>query len=286
MQDFEAQTRAFAAQIEGELEAGHLNFPTSMNISLRIKQRADDPDSSIDDIVAIVRGEPVLSAKAIRMANAMLLNPYGAHITSLNNAVKRIGLAALRCLSFAVAAEQLAQDHRSKQSQQIAEQLWHHSIDIASWSYAFAHRLRTANPDAAMLAGLMVDIGQFFLLSRVSAYPALEANLDRFAEFVAVWHEPIARSVLEIFELPDDILDAFAFEYPYGSEWPPASLRDIVRTATLATEIVNPFDTLLKIPPRVELFDNGLAGIDREQFEELLNEARAGKDSMIEAICG
>ncbi|GHT85295.1 hypothetical protein AGMMS49543_16450 [Betaproteobacteria bacterium] len=284
MQEFEAQTRAFAAQIERELESGQLNFPTSMDVSLRIKKLADDPESSIDDIVAVVRTEPVLSAKTIRMSNAMLLNPYGAHITSVNNAVKRIGLAALRCLAFAVAAEQLTQDKRSKELQGIASALWRHSVDIASWSYAFAHHLRTVNPDAAMLAGMMVNIGQFFLLSRMSAFPALEENLDRFAEFVSVWHEPIARSVLEVFELPDDILDAFEYEDPYGGEWPPANLRDIVRLATLAAEAVNPFDELLKVKPHPELLEDSLAGIGKDQFTGLLEAARAGKNAMLEAV--
>ncbi|MDR2924536.1 MAG: HDOD domain-containing protein, partial [Azoarcus sp.] len=68
MQEFEAQVRALAARIEQELEEGHLNFPTSMEISLRIKKLADDPASSIDEIVVFVRAEPVLSAKVIRMA--------------------------------------------------------------------------------------------------------------------------------------------------------------------------------------------------------------------------
>ena len=132
MQDFEAQTRALAARIEQELEEGHLNFPTSMEVSLRIKQLADDPDSSIDSIITAVRAEPVLSAKVIRMANAILLNPYGTHITSITNAVRRIGLAALRCLAFAVAAEQIIQDHRSPHLRALAVDLWRHSTDIAS----------------------------------------------------------------------------------------------------------------------------------------------------------
>jgi HD-like signal output (HDOD) protein len=286
MQEFEAQTRAFAAQIERELESGHLNFPTSMDVSLRIKKLADDPDSSIDDIVTVVRAEPVLAAKTIRMSNAMLLNPYGAHITSVNNAVKRIGLAALRCLAFAVAAEQLTQDKRSKGLQKIASSLWRHSVDIASWSYSIAHHLRTVNPDTAMLAGMMVDIGQFFLLSRVSSFPALEENIERFAEFVSVWHEPIARSVLEVFELPDDILDAFEYEDPYGGEWPPANLRNIVRVASLAAEAGNPFDELLKIKPHPEFFEDCIVGIGKEQFTGLLEAARAGKDSMLGAVLG
>ncbi|GHU04458.1 hypothetical protein AGMMS49960_20160 [Betaproteobacteria bacterium] len=180
--------------------------------------------------------------------------------------------------------EQLTQDKRSKELQGIASALWRHSVDIASWSYAFAHHLRTVNPDAAMLAGMMVNIGQFFLLSRMSAFPALEENLDRFAEFVSVWHEPIARSVLEVFELPDDILDAFEYEDPYGGEWPPANLRDIVRLATLAAEAVNPFDELLKVKPHPELLEDSLAGIGKDQFTGLLEAARAGKNAMLEAV--
>jgi HD-like signal output (HDOD) protein len=282
MQDFGAQTRALAAQIERELEEGHLNFPTAMEISLRIKQLADDPNSSIDDIVAVVRTEPVLSAKVIRMANAMLLNPYGAHITSVNNAVKRIGLAALRCLAFAVAAEQLTQDHRSPHLRKLAVDLWRHSADVASWAYAFAHHLRTTNPDTALLAGMMVDIGQFFLLARAASYPALEKNIDRFTEFMSVWKTPISRSVLEAFELPDDIIDALDDETFCNGDWPPQTLRSIVRTALLASDAPNPFEREKpSMPENADDFE-----FDQQQFTALLDVTRIGKDSVLNAVFG
>ncbi|MCL1824885.1 MAG: HDOD domain-containing protein [Betaproteobacteria bacterium] len=279
MQDFEAQTRTLAAQIELELEEGHLNFPTAMEISLRIKQLADDPNSSIDDIVAVVRTEPVLSAKVIRMANAMLLNPYGARITSVNNAVKRIGLAALRCLAFAVSAEQLTQDHRSPHFRALATGLWQHSADVASWAYVFAHHLRTVNPDTAMHTGMMVDIGQFFLLARAADYPALESNIGRFSEFMAVWKDPISRSVLEAFELPDEMVDALDGEAPCDG-WPPQTLRGIVQTAILASDAPNPFE---HGKPCVPQGDSDTES-DRQQLASLLDATRAGKDAILNAI--
>ncbi|MDR2015838.1 MAG: HDOD domain-containing protein [Azoarcus sp.] len=282
MQDFEAQTRALAAQIEQELEEGHLNFPTSMEISLRIKQLADDPNSSVDDIVAVVCAEPVLSAKVIRMANTMLLNPYGARITSVNNAVKRIGLAALRCLAFAVAAEQLSQDRRPPHLRKIATDLWRHLADIASWAYAFAHHLRAVNPDTAMLTGMMVDIGQFFLLARVADYPALESNIDRFFEFMDVWKAPISRSVLEAFELPNDIVDALDNETFREDGWPPQTLHDIVQAAIQASNVPNP--TERRKPSRQK--DGSNTGFDQQQLATLLDETRAGKDAILNAIYG
>ena len=286
MQDFDAQAQAFSEQIEAELEDGRLNFPTSLDVSLRVKRLADDPDSSLDAIASVVKAEPVLSAKAVRMANAVLLNPYGSNISDVNTAVKRIGLASLRCLAFAVAAEQLSQDHRSKHMRLIASGLWMHSVDVASWSYAIAHHLRTVNPDTAMLAGMMVDIGQFFLLARASSYPALEENLERFAEFVAVWNEPVGRAILEVFELPEDILDAFEYENPYGGSWPPANLGDLIFVASLAAETPNPFDSALGIKRRPELFDSCIAGIEKDKLDALLDAARAGKMEMLAAVCG
>jgi HD-like signal output (HDOD) protein len=180
MQEFERQAQAFASQIEDELQEGRLNFPTALDVSLRIKRLADNPESTMEEIAAAVRAEPVLSAKAVRMANAVLLNPYGRPVTSVNEAVKRIGLSALRCLAFAVAAEQLAQDHRSRQMRLVASGLWMHSVDVAAWSYALARHLCTVRPDTAMLAGIMIDIGQFFLLARAADYPALEENMSRW----------------------------------------------------------------------------------------------------------
>lgn len=286
MHDFDAQAQAFSAQIEAELEEGRLNFPTALDVSLRIKDVADNPGSTLDEIAALVRAEPVLSAKAVRMANAVQLNPYGNQITTVNDAVKRIGLAALRCLAFAVAAEQLAQDHRSKSMRLIASGLWMHSVDVASWSYAFARHLRKVNPDTAMLAGMMVDIGQFFLLARAADYPALEGDMNRFAEFVATWEEPVGRALLEAFELPPAILDAYQYEDPYGGNWPPEDIGDIVFIAGLAAETPNPFDSLQGLDKRAALLEICTEGIDRSKFDELMDAARTGRQELLAAVVG
>lgn len=286
MQEFERQAQAFALQIEDELQEGRLNFPTALDVSLRIKRLADNPESTMEEIAAAVRAEPVLSAKAVRIANAVLLNPYGKPVTSVNEAVKRIGLSTLRCLAFAVAAEQLAQDHRSRQMRLVASGLWMHSVDVAAWSYALARHLCSVRPDTAMLAGIMVDIGQFFLLARAADYPALEENMSRFAEFVSTWDEPVGRAILEAFELPEAIVDAFQYEDPYAGNWPPENLSDVVFIATLATDTPNPFDSLLGLDNRAALRDTCIAGLDRSKYDELLEAARAGRQELLAALAG
>ena len=286
MKDFESQARAFGEQIEAEIAEGHLSFPTSLDVSLRIKRLADSPASSLEEIAAAVKTEPVLSAKTVRMANAVALNPQATPVTNVADAVRRIGLSSLRCLAFAVAAEQLAQDHRSPKMRTIASGLWMHAIDVAAWSGALARELRVANPDTAMFAGMLADIGHFLLLARAAEYPALQDDLPRFAAFVNTWSEPVSEAVLDVFELPESILDAFECSNPYGGSWPPANLADILFVAELAAETPNPFDKLLGLDHRTSLLDAATHGINQQDLDHLLESARENRQLILAALRG
>ena len=284
MDDFQSQLDAFSQQVEEELREGALSFPTVFDLSLRIKKLADDPDSSLSDITAAVRAEPVLAAKVIRMANTLSMNPYRGEITGLPQAIGRIGLSTLRCLAFAVAAEQVARDHRSRQMRLIATGLWMHSVDVASWACAFAHHLGRRDADAAMLAGLVLDIGQFFLLARAARYPALEGDMGRFAEAVAVWDDPVRGAILEDFGMPEVIIDACTSDPIAITAWPPVALNDVLHLATLAAETPNPFDSLLGIQNRPELRDASLGEVGASEFETLVAEARETRLELISAV--
>lgn len=284
MEEFEQQIKAFAADIDTELKGGQINFPTVFDLSLRIKRLADDPNSSLNELATVVRAEPLLSAKVLRMANSLLLNPYQKEITSLSAAVSRIGSSTLRCLAFAVAADQLERDHRSRQMRLVASGLWMYSIDVASWAYAFSRHLERGNADTALLSGLMVNIGQFYLLAKATDYPALEGELVHFAEFVMLWDEPVKRAVLEAFELPEEIVDAVDMNADGSTEWPPRDLSDIIFLATLAAETPNPFADLLGIKNRPELLDACLGAAGRVEFESLLEAARVTRQQMLTAV--
>ncbi|ATE59903.1 HDOD domain-containing protein [Thauera sinica] len=285
MDDFALQLAAFNAQIEQELQDGRLSFPTVLELSMRIKQLADDPNSSLKDIANAVRAEPVLSAKTLRMANTVQINPYPGQISTVNDAVVRVGLAALRCLAYAVAAEQLTRDHRSGRMRLIAAGLWLHSVDVGCWAYALAAQLKIANPDSALLAGLMRTIGQFYLLAKAADYPALERDMNRFAEFVATWNAPMSSAILETFSLPEHILDALDDTELYGDVWPPSDLSDVLFVAALAAETPNPFDTMLGVTRRPELLEACTGGLDRAQLDALIDAARATKQEMLAAVC-
>jgi HD-like signal output (HDOD) protein len=285
MVEFESQVQRYAEAIDKELQEGRLNFPTAFDVSMRIKRMADDPNATLEQIARAVQAEPVLSAKVVRLANSVAVNPYGTPITSVADAVRRIGLATLRCLAFAVSAEQLARDHRSRAMRLVASGLWVHSVDVACWAHSLSRKLRVVAPDTALFAGMMVNIGQFFLVARAAEFPELDGDMPRFAEFVSTWNEPVSRVLLEALDMPEEILDAFDYENPYGGSWPPKRLSDLLFIAGLASETPNPFTTLRQDGQR-SLLSVATLGIESGAFGALLDSVKEERQKMLAAVCG
>lgn len=280
---FQQQFERFSNQIEQELQSGSLSFPTAFDVTMRIRRLANDNSASLEDVAAVVQLEPMLSARVVRLANSAGLNRSGRPITSVTEAISRIGLATLRSLALAVSFEQLAQDARSPNLRRLGTKLWEHSLDVACWSSAMAKELSIAPPDTAMFAGMLIDIGEFYLFARAAEYPIFEANLDQFAEFVVAWHEPVARAILESFSLPDVIINAFRYEDVYGGSWPPADLGDIIFLADVISEHPDPVLSLLKIegPTLEEIF---VGQAETEQLSKLVDSVSTCRNNLLAAL--
>lgn len=240
---FHAELRAFSAAIESELQNRELSFPTVLDLSLRIRQVANDPDSTVEQLASLIRIEPVLSARVVRMANSVIYNRAGRRIGSVAEAVPRIGLSNIRVLALIVAIDQLAQEHRSKPMRDLAKSVWQHSLDVASWAYALSKYLRVGSPDTALLIGLMTDIGQLCLIARVHQYPAIAADVNGFAEIAEFWSDALTRAVLDKMDVPSDVMDALDYNDPYLGRWLPATLHEVLYVSGLVTESDPGLDT-------------------------------------------
>lgn len=272
----------FAKSISREIRTRSLNFPTSFDVLIRIKRLLERPNSSIKDFAGAVQTEPVISAKLLRMANSVAFNPYGSKVTTVNEAINRVGLKSLRCLVQLVITEQVIKDCRSTELKMLASQVWAHSVDVASWAYAIAkeYNARQLRPDEAMLGGVMVDIGQFFLIARLSKFPAIEADENLLITAIQSHHQDATSQLLEIFKMPAEI--ARANEYDIGechSLWPIRNVSDIVFLATLASNAPNPF--LEKMDNcRVSIFECTDLDFPTTQIRAFLEKVRPERDAM------
>lgn len=220
-----------------ELSSRNLIFPTSVNATMRIRSALNDPLASFDKIAKIVGAEPVLSGHILKIANSAALNVSGKKITDLRSAITRLGFAMIKNIAISVGMRQLSQASHEGEMQPRVEKLWKHSIQVAAISYVLAKTLTKLNADEAMLAGLLHDIGHFYILTRAHHFPELFADEDAISEIARQWSNEIGQSILESWEIPEEIAiavrDHDILERTHNG---PANLTDVVMAANILAE--------------------------------------------------
>jgi putative nucleotidyltransferase with HDIG domain len=210
-----------------------VNFPTCFDATIRIRKVIADPMASADRIAAAISIEPLVVLRLLKLANSVLYNPSGRITTDVREAVWRVGLSTVCTIAMGVAAEQLSHSKELAPFSDLARKTWEHSIQVSAIARALAKQLGTVNPDDAMLAGMVHDIGVFYLLYRASEFKEYENNRKALLDLVIGWHETIGESLLTVLGMPQRIIDA-VHDHDLLHDVPnPQSLADVLYLANL-----------------------------------------------------
>ncbi|MCE1240677.1 MAG: HDOD domain-containing protein [Azonexaceae bacterium] len=209
-------------------------FPTYFDAILRLRQALENPDLSLTDIGKIIALDPLISAKLLHMANSAAFNSAGRPVVELKTAVAMLGLTTVRSTAMAIAMRQLMRAKSLAQFASTMQLLWEHTIRCSAAARVLAEKLTRVNPDEAMLAGLIHDLGAFYMLYRATQYEELRNRPDSLRHLILHWHESIGISLLTALGLPDEIVNATAeHDRPRLLPSPPSSLHDIIYIANL-----------------------------------------------------
>lgn len=194
-------------QIARELSGADVIFPTSFDLTLRVQALLKNPDTSIDKIAELVRAEPLMSTKVLAYANSASVRGIGPEITDVGRAILRIGLDAVRTVSYTLAVEQIIRSKHMQPFQALSNAIWEHSLAVAAIARILATRQRM-NPEKAFFMGMIHDIGAFYLLFRCSQDTILAGNREDLLELVFQWHDGIGHALLSAMGQPEDVLTA------------------------------------------------------------------------------
>jgi len=224
----------FVAQLCEELDENKLDLPAFPDVALRVKRAIADPDISADQIARVVGSDPVFSARLLKVANSALMNSAGAQIKELRLAIMRLGFNMAYNIAVSIAVEQLMKTGKADRLHEYFTDLRHHSVGVAAYAYVIARRFTTINPDEAMLAGLLHDIGKYYILTKSEDHPELFGASDALGTILRDWHTAVGRSILEAWNFSDDIaMAADEHESLDRMHVGPADLTDVVLVANL-----------------------------------------------------
>ncbi len=246
---------------------GDLNFPTSLDASRRVMTAVENPDIGLAALAKIVVAEPLLSAKVIRLANSVALNPVNQTVRDVRQAVVRVGMDPIKALAMVLIMDQLRQSHHHRGCRDLSNRLWERSIHVAALAFVLARKLTRLNADEAMFAGIVHDLGRFYLLSKVADYPALLEDVALLAETINDLSGHATALVLNALNLPATVVDAVLSSREYSGAMPPATLGDLLFIAGTVSPRHDPFDEL---DERVIPADAVALGLDQGTVEEVI----------------
>jgi len=150
------------------------DIATLPEITIRIIELVEDPKSTARDLHEIIKNDPALSVKVLKVVNSAFYGLPG-QVASVDRAIILLGLSAVKNIAIAASIARLFKGRRISERFS-ASDLWKHSVAVAVVAHDIAKALpHPVMPDEVFVAGLIHDIGT--MVER-QAYP------DEFAEVI------------------------------------------------------------------------------------------------------
>jgi HD-like signal output (HDOD) protein len=258
---------------------GDILFPTSFESVAKIRKVLQAPEVNLQTVSQAVALDPLVSARVLALANSAMLNPSGGNIRTVQAAIERIGLQNVRVAALSVATKSLLLTRDVASFRILGDRLWTHSLRTAAAAYVLARRKSRISPDEAMLAGMIHDIGAFYMIYRAAQYEELVLRPDSMRYLVIHWHESIGHSVALAIGLPDEMAKSILdHDQPRVMPESPRDMSDIIYIANLLAG--GSFEWLDMPTSIVSSEMEQLKGL----FEELGEEIEACEKSLASAI--
>ncbi len=284
--------------IARDAASGELSFPTHAQLALKIKNALDDPDCSVDQAARLIQADPLLSARAVGMANSVAYNRSGREVSDVKTAVNRLGFSTLRTLAMALVTRQMAGGGGSPAQQAAARQLWERTAHVAALARVLAQKVTGQNPDIALFAGLVQDIGGFYLISRAAQYPALlrieaplAVELGEGSESAGAdidtdqrVERDLGLAVLKKLQVPAAVIEGIEDYWRGMLSLPPETLGDTLLLADVLAPVTHPLRWQDPSQPPTTRAASIDMLVGEDTLQEILRESAAEVTQLIETL--
>jgi HD-like signal output (HDOD) protein len=173
----------------------------------------------------------------------------------------------LQALVASLVVRQFGSRIKDPQLRAKAEQLWEHTVHVAALAQSLARHVTFVNPDTALFAGIIHEVGGFYLLSRADEFPGLlEDDPEKWGELC---EDVVGLEVLKKLAVPAPVADAIGELLRAWVNMPPSTLLDTLLLANQYAPVPSP----LGAAPS-ELPAHGDSALDLVLDEDMLDEIR------------
>lgn len=140
------------------------NLISLPEVSLRVNELANDPNSTADQMGKVISQDPALVARMLKIANSAF---YGlsTEVDTITRAIAILGTSKIRDLVISTAASDTFDGIPN--SLITMQDFWHHSLYCGLLAQILSKKSKKANTESIFIAGLLHDIGQLLMFNQL-----------------------------------------------------------------------------------------------------------------------
>ena len=200
------------------------DIPPMPEVVFKAQELLSDPESSAQELAAILETDQAIATKVLKMANSVFYGMSGK-VSSIKHASLVLGYRNLSEI-ISVAGVQKSLEKKLPGYGLESEDLWRHSLSVALGSKIIASR---KNPELEMVAhtaGLVHDVGKIildpFVMEAKESFDSVllqeqQTYLNAEKEILGFDHAEIAAEVCQKWKIPEVISSAIRYHHSPSS---------------------------------------------------------------------
>ncbi len=222
----------FYSELENAVKTDKLVLPTLPEVALKIRESVENDNTSAQQIAETLSQDASLSARLIQVSNSPLYRSRNP-IEDLQMAVTRMGIRMVKDLVISLAMKQIFQATSDVLDEHFRKS-WNTALEVAAISRMLATTIPGINPEQALLAGLIHNIGSLPILVMAEDDDELFNNEEALLEIIDELTSPVSVLILDTWNFGKAMTEVvrYSHDFTYDHEGN-ANLVDLVQMSLL-----------------------------------------------------
>lgn len=222
----------FFSDLKQAVESDQIILPTLPEVALKVRDAVESESTSAQQIADTLTQDASLSARLIQVSNSPLYRSR-TPIEDLQMAVTRLGIRMVRDLVISLAMKQIYQATSDVLDEHFRRS-WNTAVEVAAICRMLATTVPGINPEQALLAGLIHNIGTLPILVKAEDDDDLFNNSEALGKVIDELQSRVGSLILETWNFGDAMTNVVkhAHDFTYDHEGG-ADLVDLVQIALL-----------------------------------------------------
>jgi HD-like signal output (HDOD) protein len=191
-------------QLLKDLRDNRLQLPSVPDVAIKIRRALQDEKSNFHQISNIIASDPAITTKIIKTANSALYRSI-RKIDDCQMAVTRLGVKITSQLVMSFSMKELFKTKNNTLKKKMLA-VWNHSREVASLSFVLAKITPGFNPEHALLAGLLHDIGAIPIITYADKHPEIIENESDFDLLIEQLKGEVGAAILTKWNFSSDLV--------------------------------------------------------------------------------